>query len=495
MLQMLVWMWMACGEQENSSLDDASNQNSEKGSSVEKSNQSDQSGKSQNPKTGQNPKMGQNTGNGPKGPPNMNGQPGANGSGNGSNIGPKGPPPNMKGGQVANGSGGAFQDPSGFPPFHDWKAPEGPAIDAMGTWSETVQLTQKPTGGYRAQIAVSNDDLYHVVYYDRTDEGDIIRHRMSRDGKKWSPPQSLGHDSERNWGPDIIVRPDESVVVVYDHAMPDFRSRGYVTTFDPTGGSWSEPKPLTPDDGGEIGSGHVADAVGEDLAYVFIGKPLGEAYRFQAKWRWYRSGEWSEIQSFSDGTNDAWHTNVERRPDGSVVAGFDIGTGGAATTLYFVEGRDGAFGELQNITETGEPGERPHFAFAADTDYVTWFHKESGQPKHIYVRSHKVESNKWGDVEEPSQGYGGFHFDPEIEINKDGVLCLVWGWDAGQDAEMVYSLNRGDGWSAPKKIADVDWGKPGLASLSVDSKGNFHVVWNQGVRGYNEVYYASLEVQ
>ena len=41
----------------------------------------------------------------------------------------------MKGGQVANGSGGAFQDPSGFPPFHDWKAPEGPAIEEMGGWS------------------------------------------------------------------------------------------------------------------------------------------------------------------------------------------------------------------------------------------------------------------------------------------------------------------------------------------------------------------------
>ena len=147
-------------------------------------------------------------------------------------------------------------------------------------------LTQKPTGGYRPQIAVSNDDLYHVVYYDRTDEGDIIRHRMSRNGTKWSPAQSLGHDSERNWGPDIIVRPDETAVVVYDHAMPDFRSRGYVTTFDPTGGDWSDPVPLTPDDGGEICSGHVADATGQDLAYIFIGKPLGEQYRFQAKWRW-----------------------------------------------------------------------------------------------------------------------------------------------------------------------------------------------------------------
>ena len=60
---------------------------------------------------------------------------------------------------------------------------------------------------------------------------------------------------------------------------------------------------------------------------------------------------------------------------------------------------------------------------------------------------------------------------------------------------MVYSIRQQGNWSKPKKIADVNWGKPGLASLSVDSQGRFHVVWNQGVRGYNEVYYASLEVQ
>ena len=74
-------------------------------------------------------------------------------------------------------------------------------------------------------------------------------------------------------------------------------------------------------------------------------------------------------------------------------------------------------------------------------------------------------------------------FDPEIEVNKDGVVCVIWGWDGGGDAEMLYSLNRGEGWEAPKKIADINWGKPGLASIQTDSQGHFHVVWNQGVRG------------
>lgn len=427
--------------------------------------------------------------NGPNNPPGKGSKGGKRGS--------PGPPPGggMQGGPpggVQNGaSGGAFQDPSGFPPFHDWPAPKGPAVSDMGDWSAPVLLTSKPSGGYRPQIAVSpKSDELHAVYYDRVDAGDLIRHRRSSDGLSWTEPVQLGHTKDRNWGPDIVARDDGSVVIVYDHALPDFTSVGYTTRWD--GSSWSTPQPLTPDNGGEIGSGHVANTTGDDLAYIFIGKQVGEQHRFAAQGRWYTNGSWGAITALSDGTEDAWHTNVERRPDGSVLAGFDIGTGGSETTLYLAEGRDGAFGPLENLSASGSPGERPHFAFSPDgTDHVTWFHKVSGSPQHIYVRSGKPGS--WGGLQEPSAGFGGFHFDPDIAVNADGVLCLVWGWDSGDDAEMVYALNAGDGWSRPKKIADIDWGKPGLASLDVDSSGRFHVIWNQGVRGENAVYYAALD--
>ena len=405
---------------------------------------------------------------------------------------PQNPPPPGPGGPV--GSGAALQDPSGFPVFHDWPAPPGSAITQLGDWTKPTRLTAPPTGGYRPQIAVSpSDDQLHVVYYDRADAGDIIRHRRSTDGgETWTDPVMLGEDRDRNWGPDLVVRPDGSVVVVYDHALPDMRSRGYLTTWDPATGAWSTPEPLTPDDGGEIGSGHVANDATDGLAYVFIGKKLGPEHHFQARWRWRTGGTWSEIQALSDGTQDAWHTNVERRPDGSVLAGFDVGTGGAETTLYVVEGRDGRFGTPESLSASGPLGERPHFAFGPDgTDHVTWFHKVHGKPVHIYVRSGKP--GQWGSAQEPSRGFGGFHFDPEIAVNKDGVLCLVWGWDRGVDAELVYALNDGKGWTTPRKVADINHGKPGLASIDVDSQGRFHVVWNQGVRGSNEVYYARLE--
>ena len=389
-------------------------------------------------------------------------------------------------------SGAAIQDPTGFPPFQDWPAPPGASIPADGAWSDPVLLTGKPGGGYRPQVAVAPDGQVHALYYERTDGGDLIRHRLSTGGIQWSAPQPLGHTDNRNWGPDIVARADGSLAVVYDHALPDFRSRGYFTTW--TDGAWSAPSALTPDDGGEVGSGHLAHGVGDTLAYVFIAKRLDPSDHFQAHFRWFKDGRWGERGSFTDGSVDAWHTNVERRPDGSMLAGWDVGPGGAETDLFVVEGRGGVWGTPENISESSKPGERVHFAFGPNgVDHLTWFHKVAGRPIHIYVRQGRPGA--WGTLEEPSRGYGGYHFDPDIAVNAKGTRVIVWGWDSGSVAELVYSVDRGQGWSPPRRVAQIGQGKPGLPSLDVDAEGRFIVVLNQGIRGYNEVYTARLEVR
>lgn len=357
-----------------------------------------------------------------------------------------------------------------------------------------MRLSSDKGGGYRPQVVAAPTGLLHAVFYARLPQGDLIRHRTSRDGRTWSPPVHAGLDDQRNWGPDLVARDDGSVVMVFDHAKADFSSRGYVTTW--RDGTWSPPQPLTPDDPtGEIGSGHVAHGQGEDLAYVWIGKKMDPQHRFVAQARWRTGATWGPPVALTDGSEDAWHTNVERRPDGSVLAGWDVGTGGAETRLFVVEGRDGRFGTPEALSEPpGKPGERVHFAFGPDgTDHLTWFHKVQGRPIEVAVRSGRPGA--WSStIETPSAGVGGFHFDPDIAINSDGVRVLVWGWDAGEDAELVYAVDTGAGWSRPAKVAELDWGEPGLPSLTVSADGRFHVVWNQGVRGENHVYAASLEV-
>lgn len=404
------------------------------------------------------------------------------------NGAPDGPPPGGPPGGGPGLSGLSVQDPTGFPMFHDKPGPPGPAPAGLGAFSQAQLLAARPAGGFRPQIAVGPDGTLHLVYYDRAEAGDIIRYRTSRDGATWTAPETISHPSGRNWGPDLVVRDDGSVVLVYDHMNPDFTSRGFVRVRG-ADGRWSAPLALTPDGNHESGSGHVA-AVGDALVYVWIGKPAVPTERFRAQWRWFSGGSWSEARAFTDGAQDAWHTNVELAPNGMVIAGYDIGTGGSETTLYLASGKDGRFATPEDVTASSHPGERPNFAFLGDTTWVTWFRKIGGAPQHIYVRS--GGPGRWGETVEPSKGLGGYHFDPDIAVNTAGVKCLVWGWDAGEDAELLYSVDRGSGWETPRRVAEIDWGKPGLPSIEAAPDGSFHVTWTQGVRGTNEVYYARL---
>ena len=420
---------------------------------------------------------------GPPGPPN--GGPGGPGGGPGGPNGQPGPP----GPPGGEGSGAGLQDPFGFPAFHDRPPPTGTDVDASGSWGSPIRVSDGEGGGYRPQITVGSEDEVHVVFYERADAGDLIRHRRSSDGETFTDPLHVGFDELRNWGPDITPRDDGSLVMCWDHAAEDFHSRGWLTLWD--GSAWSTPEALTPDDPqGEIGSGHIANGTGESLYYVWIGKQMTPDDHFKAMGRIFDGSSWSDPVAFTDGAADAWHTNVERRPDGSVLAGWDVGMGGSATTLYLVEGRDGSWGDVENLSDSGPLGERPHFAFG-DEDHVTWFHKEKAVgPIAVYVRS--GGPGEWSPAVQPSEGYGGYHFDPDIEINHEGDRVLVWGWDGGDQAELVYAVDTGDGWSKPLRVATIGEGKPGLPSISVSSDGDFHVVWNHGVRGRNDVYYARL---
>ncbi|MEE2752048.1 MAG: hypothetical protein VX519_11520 [Myxococcota bacterium] len=387
-----------------------------------------------------------------------------------------------------------MQDPSGFPGFHDTPPPPGPkplkTTDGNG-FSTAVQLSPKKEGGYRPQVAIGPDDRVHTVFYIRHKKGDLLRYRYSEDNLHFSKPESLGFEEARNWGPDLVVRDNGQVVLVFDRAEKNFNSQGWLTIRAPSSG-WSTPEPLTRSGAYEVGSGHIAHGTGNDLAYVYIGKEVGPQSRFTAFGRWRGDQGWSQPVAFTNGRADAWHTNVERRPDGSVLASYDVGPGGSETRLFLFEGRNGQFSDPVDFSKDGQPGERAHFAFGKDgTDHIAWFHKKAGKPLHVYVRNRT--QGQWSPVEEPSSGFGGYHFDPDIEVNKDGTLCLVWGWDGGDEAEMVYSLNHGEGWSSPRQLASIGWGKPGLASIQADSKGRFHVVWNQGVKGENHVYYAMLD--
>lgn len=409
---------------------------------------------------------------------------------------PESPPPRVTPPRVSppaagapGGSGAMMQDPTGYPGFHFTPPPQGPAPARDPKMLKAVLVSEGPLGGFRPQVDVGPDGTIHVVYYDHEESGDILWYRTSHDGAAWSEPEQVSPSTGRNWGPDLVVRDDGRVFVVWDRTEADFRSRGWLRERGPEG--WNEAVPLTEGGDQEVGSGHLA-VVGDDVAYVYIGKPIGMQYRFQAYWRWRHDGVWSGPQAWSDGSSDAWHTNVQARPDGSVLAGYDLGIGGGETTTYVVDGRNGSFAVPENVSATSYPGERVHFGFGADgTDWLGWFHKVSGLPRHVYVRGGRPGA--WGTAIDLATGFGGYHYDPFLAVSPQNLPCVVWGWDGGAQAELVYSVFRGGRWSVPLQAASISDGKPELPSMDVDAEGRFHVVWANGDRGLTRIWYTSIQ--
>jgi hypothetical protein len=394
-------------------------------------------------------------------------------------MGPNGP--------MGGGSGGIVQDPTGFPAFHDTPPPPGPAPAKDPNAPAVIAVADAPLGGFRPQIAVGPDGTLHLVYYNKQPSGDILWYRTSKDGQTWSEPEQVSPSDGRNWGPDIVVRDDGRMFLAWDRAEADFRSRGWIRERGPEG--WGEATPITEGGEREVGSGHIA-VHGDDVAYVYIGKPLGMEHRFRATSRVRTGGAWSDETTWSDGTKDAWHTNIQSRPDGSALAGWDVGDGGSETTVYVSEWRDGKFSAPEDITATSHPGERVHFGFGS-LDWMTWFHKVGGRPFHVYVRGGKPGA--WGDTVELSRGFGGYHYDPYLSVSNADLPVVLWGWDGGAQAELLYSVRRGDTWTTPLQLTSVGAGKPELPSMDVDATGRFHVAWAHGTRGNTRILYTSFK--
>ncbi len=381
--------------------------------------------------------------------------------------------------------GPAAQDPTGFPKFHETPPPAGPepALDPAATGPDAIAQN-----GFRSQVKVGPDGQLHAVYYDRPATGDVVKYRSSRDGVNWSEAETVSQEDGRNWGPDLVVTAAGRVIVAWDRADDSFYGQGWLRERGP--GGWETPVPIT--DGGpmELSSGHIA-AVGDDLVYTYIERPMGQRSPFLAKWRWRRDGTWSSPEVISDGKADAWHSNIDPRGDGSVILGYDVGNGGSETVVYVAIGRGGKFEAPEDISTSSFRGERVHFSNDGKLDWLTWFRKVNTYPLHVYARG--GTPGDWGPTVTLSEGLGGYHYDPFVVSRADGTTCVAWAWDGGAASAVLYRCQRDGSWTAAARLPAPASGKAELPSMDVDADGRFHVVWAQGVPGKTDVVHASFK--
>ena len=95
----------------------------------------------------------------------------------------------------------------------------------------------------------------------------------------------------------------------------------------------------------------------------------------------------------------------------------------------------------------------------------------------------------WSKPLRITRGVRGRHYDPDLAGGRDGRVMVVWAWSAAGRSTLMYSVLSG-GKHTPPRTFGKGAGMASLPSISAGPDGRFHVIWNQGPRDNEVIYYA-----
>jgi hypothetical protein len=323
-----------------------------------------------------------------------------------------------------------------------------------------------------------------VAWYERTR---AVRYRASADGSAWDPEELVVPGSDYAMGPDVIELEDGRVLLAYDRLDNDGARTGYGAMRLRSDGRWGEAELITAHQR-EVSGGRISGGRRDGLLYVYLGVPDRQGSVLQAWWTASSGQGWTTAAALTDGSTRPSHPSVSPGSAGTTWLTWDEGPGGPtnAVRLAAFDGR--RVGPPETLSPDGQGGERPFVAEREPGEVVvTWFQES------LRVLIRRGHPGAWGEVESPSKGLSGFHYLPAIASSRQGVTCVVWGWDTMQTSAILYSLDRGDGWEQAKRLATLPTGTAVNPSVAAGDDGSFHVAWSQALMDGGDVYYGRIE--
>lgn len=417
------------------------------------------------------------------------------------------PPSGAMPGPGAMPPSGAMPPPGGFPPPGSMLPPSSPngpipripgdgegIVPAVGQdWLPPRTVASRPAGGHRPQIAVDSRGGLHVVYYKRIGDADAVVYRHAPGGGSFGAEQPVSQLDAQNWGPDLVIGPDDRPWVSYDHAQKDFT--GQVFMVHQTSGGWSQPERISEATGVETSSSHLAFEPDGTLTVVWLSRNPQPGGRSDVLMR-SRSpgGSWSGISTQYQGNQDALHSNIMRGAGmGIDVVGFDLMPRPGYRQVRIAVIRDGRIGPFRPVGDADLSTERPNFGFGADgTLFAAWTDSYQGARVGVSYVTGRLEGDEasWSEPGRITKGFRGGHYDPDIAGNSRGDVVLVWAWQDGEKASILYSRWEKGRFSAPRQIHPVI-GMTSLPSIYAAPSGQFHLVWNHGSPDATEVMYTA----
>ena len=356
-------------------------------------------------------------------------------------------------------------------------------------WSKPRVIARAAGGIHRPQVAVDSKGGVHVVYYLKRGAAEVVVYRHGPAGKPLGPHVPISQQTARNLGPDLVLGPDGMPWVCYDHARPDFTGDVFLTRKTKRG--WTTPQQVSTEKNVETSSSHLAFGPRGALTLVWLSRPPRQPGGQSKVLRRTRSaaGKWGPIKAVYSGGQDAMHAAIMGGPGGLQVLAFDIMPRQDFRQVQVAVTLDG---KIQAIGDNSLSTERPNFGFVGgQVIHAAWttalHHVRVGVS--WSVGRVAAGSTTWSAPLRFTRGVRGRHYDPDLAGGRGGEVMVVWAWSAAGKSTLLYSSLK-NGKHTPPRSMGQDPGMASLPSISAGPDGRFHVVWNQGERDKEAIYYS-----
>ena len=159
--------------------------------------------------------------------------------------------------------------------------------------------------------------------------------------------------------------------------------------------------------------------------------------------------------------------------------------------VYYKKSTDGGatWAGNQRLTWTAGDSQRPAIAVdSGGTLHVVWTDHTPGNPK-IYYKKSSTGGDNWSGSQTLTWT-GGAAGSPAIAVDSSDNLHVSWYAFTLEGIDIFYkkSTNGGAGWT-PRQRLTWNSGYSQDPDLAVSSSTNIHVVWEDNVPGYSDIYY------
>jgi hypothetical protein len=359
---------------------------------------------------------------------------------------------------------------------------------AEADWTPTKRLTWNSGLSRNPKVVVDIWGTLHMVWEDNTPAYYEIFYSQSMDGgATWTAGKRLTWTSDYSVFPDLAIYAAVNLYVVWMEG-PSGNHEIYFKKSTDSGATWTASKRITWTSGLSQLPDITIDFSG-NIHLVWDDSMTGNNVIYYKK-SMDGGGTWTA------GKRMSWTSSYNMYPDmatdssGHLYLVWSAWTG-ANTEICYRKSTDGGatWATMQNLSLTPGTSFNPAIAiYGPGNLHVVWQDATPGEYEIYYCKSTNAGAT-WTTSKRLTWNAGD-STDSTLSLDSSGNLHVVWDDATTGNNEIYYkeSTDEGATWTSNKRLTWTS-GLSGHPDLVVDILGNLHVFWQEDTSGNCEIYY------